>query len=153
METNKIIIFTDGGARGNPGPAAVGIIISGNGFDPFDKLRASKPTIRKYREYIGETTNNIAEYKAAIFALKKINQIFGKDKSRSLILEINVDSELLYKQVLGEYKVKDVDLQPLFIEIWNLKQDFKEVRFNLVPREKNKEADALVNDELDSHLL
>jgi len=86
-------------------------------------------------------------------ALKKVNQLFGKDKTKDLTLEINVDSELIYKQVAGEYKVKDVDLQPLFIEIWNLKQDFKEVNFNLVPREKNKEADRLVNEELDSRLL
>jgi len=137
METNKITIYTDGGARGNPGPAAIGAVVGS----------------KKYREYIGETTNNVAEYKAVIMALKKVNQLFGKDKTKDLILEINVDSELIYKQVAGEYKVKDVDLQPLFIEVWNLKQDFKEVNFNLVPREKNKEADRLVNEELDSRLL
>ncbi len=137
METNKITIYTDGGARGNPGPAAIGAVVGS----------------KKYREYIGETTNNVAEYKAVIMALKKVNQLFGKDKTKDLTLEINVDSELIYKQVAGEYKVKDVDLQPLFIEIWNLKQDFKEVNFNLVPREKNKEADRLVNEELDSRLL
>lgn len=134
---NKIVIFTDGGARSNPGPAAIGVLIEDKG----------------YKEYIGETTNNIAEYKAVIFALKKVIQLFGKDKARELILEINVDSELLFKQVGGEYKVRDADLQPLFIEIWNLKQDFRLVNFNLVPREKNKEADKLVNEELDSHLL
>ena len=137
MDQNKLIIFTDGGARGNPGPAAIGVLIDD----------------RKYKEYIGETTNNIAEYKAVIFALKKVIQIFGKDKAKESILEINVDSELLYKQVRGEYRIKDADLQPLFIEIWNLKQDFKSVSFNHVPREKNKEADKLVNEELDAHLL
>ncbi len=137
MVHNKLIIFTDGGARGNPGHAAIGALIGDRG----------------YKEYIGETTNNVAEYKAVIFALKKVTQIFGKDKAKEFILEINVDSELLYKQVGGEYKVKDVDLQLLFIEVWNLKQDFKSVKFNLVPREKNVEADKLVNEELDSHLL
>lgn len=137
MEINKVTIYTDGGARGNPGPAAIGVVIGG----------------KRYREYIGETTNNVAEYKAVIMALKKVIQLFGKDRAEELILEINVDSELLYKQTGGEYRVKDVDLQPLFIEIWNLKQDFKEVKFNLVPREKNKEADKLVNEELDSRLL
>lgn len=137
MVSQTVKIFTDGGARGNPGPAAIGVLID-------DK---------QYRDYIGETTNNIAEYKAVIFALKKVVQLFGKDKAKGLVLEINVDSELLYKQVGGEYKVKDVDLQPLFIEIWNLKQDFQEARFNLVPREKNKGADRLVNEELDSRLL
>ena len=137
MVHNKLIIFTDGGARGNPGHAAIGALIGDRG----------------YKEYIGETANNVAEYKAVIFALKKVTQIFGKDKAKEFILEINVDSELLYKQVGGEYKVKDVDLQLLFIEVWNLKQDFKSVKFNLVPREKNVEADKLVNEELDSHLL
>ena len=135
MDSNKIIIFTDGGARGNPGPAAIGILIGDKG----------------YREYIGETTNNVAEYKAVIFALRKVIQISGKDRAEESILEINVDSELLYKQMRGEYKVKDAGLQPLFLEIWNLKQDFKEVNFNLVPREKNTKADKLVNEELDSH--
>lgn len=137
MEANKIIIFTDGGARGNPGPAAIGAVVGG----------------KKYREYIGEATNNVAEYKAVIMALKKVNQLFSGDKTKDLILEINVDSELLCKQMTGEYRVKDVNLKNLFMEVWNLKQDFKEVKFNLVPREKNKEADKLVNEELDSHLL
>lgn len=137
MDPNKIIIYTDGGARGNPGPAAIGAVIG----------------TKKFREYIGETTNNVAEYKAVIMALKKVIQLFGKDRAQDLILEINVDSELLCKQMSGEYRVKDANLKNLFMEVWNLKQDFKEVKFNLVPREKNKEADKLVNEELDSHLL
>ena len=134
---NKLVIYTDGGARGNPGPAAIGAVVG-------DK---------HYHEYIGETTNNIAEYKAVIFALKKTGQLYGKDKCRQLILEINTDSELLFNQMKGDYKVKDPDLQTLFIEVWNLKQDFKEVKFRYVPREKNKEADKLVNKELDARLV
>jgi len=137
METNKIIIFTDGGARGNPGPAAIGAIIDG----------------KKYREYLGETTNNVAEYKAVIFAMKKAKALLGGEKARGADLEINTDSELLYNQVSGDYKIKEPTLQPLFVEIWNLKQDFKEVKFKLVPREKNREADKLVNQELDSRLI
>jgi ribonuclease HI len=137
VATNIITIFTDGGARGNPGPAAIGATVNEH----------------KYREYVGEATNNVAEYKAVIFALKKVSQLYGKEQCRQLILEINVDSELLYNQIRGEYKVKDQNLQMLFIEVWNLKQDFKEVKFNLVPREKNKAADKLVNEELDSRLV
>ncbi len=129
---NKIIIYTDGGARGNPGPAAIGIIIG-------DK---------KYSDYIGETTNNIAEYKAVIFALKKTKQLVGKEEAKKTELIINIDNELIYKQNRGEYKIEDEKLKPLFIDIWNLKQDFKKVEFNLIPREKNKEADKLVNEEL-----
>ncbi len=129
---NKIIIYTDGGARGNPGPAAIGVIIG-------DK---------KYSDYIGETTNNIAEYKAVIIALKKTKQLVGKEEAKKIELIINIDNELIYKQNRGEYKIEDEKLKPLFIDIWNLKQDFKKVEFNLIPREKNKEADKLVNEEL-----
>jgi len=141
MENNKIVIHTDGGARGNPGPAAIGAII-----DSADGRKT-------YRDYLGETTNNVAEYKAVIFAMKKAKALLGGEKAREADLEINTDSELLHNQVSGDYKIKEPTLQPLFVEIWNLKQDFKEVKFNLVPREKNRAADKLVNQELDSRLL
>ncbi|MBZ1348866.1 MAG: ribonuclease HI family protein [Candidatus Liptonbacteria bacterium] len=134
MEKNKIKIFCDGGSRGNPGPAGIGIIIG-------DK---------KYGEYIGEATNNIAEYKAVIFALKKTKQLLGRKKSAEADLEIRVDSELLFKQMNAEYKILDKKLQPLFIEVWNLKQDFKKVEFIQIKREDNAEADLLVNRTLNS---
>ncbi len=133
----KILIYTDGGSRGNPGPAAIGAVIG-------DK---------KYGECIGETTNNVAEYKAVIFALKKTKQLIGKDIAKKTELEIKVDSELLYKQNKGEYKIENDDLKIFFIDIWNLKQDFKKVEFILIPREKNKEADKLVNEALDANNL
>ena len=137
METSHLItIFTDGGARSNPGPAAIGAVIGDRG----------------YKAYIGEATNNFAEYQAVIFALKKAKQLLGKAKAKKTRVEIYGDSELLYKQARGEYKIMEPSLQPLFIEIWNLKQDFADVHFNLVPREKNKEADALVNEALDERL-
>jgi len=132
---NKILIYTDGGSRGNPGPAAIGAIIN-------DK---------KYGEYIGETTNNVAEYKVVIFALKKIKQLIGKNKTKNTEIEIRTDSELLYKQNKGEYKIENDDLKMLFIDIWNLKQDFKKVEFVLISRDKNKEADKLVNEILNTH--
>jgi len=135
---NKFIIHTDGGARGNPGPAALGVVIEG------DNLK------KEYGEYIGEATNNEAEYKAVIVSLKKLKQLVGKQRAKSEVeIEIYLDSELLFKQLNGKYKVKEKDLQQLFLEVWNLKQDFKRVDFVLVSREKNRRADKLVNQILD----
>ena len=125
----KLIIYTDGGARGNPGPAAIGVVIGD----------------RKYGEKIGDTTNNVAEYKAVVFALKKSKHLLGKKRAKETDLEINVDSELIYKQVNGQYKILEPELQEFFIQIWNLKQDFKSVEFRKIPREQNKAADRLVN--------
>lgn len=130
---NKLIVHTDGGARGNPGPAAIGIVI-GN---------------KKYGERIGETTNNVAEYKALVFAFKKAKQLLGKAKAKQTELEIRTDSELMYMQILGKYKILEPELQQFFLEIWNLKQDFKKVDFKKIPREENKEADRMVNEALD----
>ncbi len=137
----KLTIYTDGGARGNPGPAAIGVVIG----DPSNKLGAGK----EYAEAIGETTNNIAEYKAVIFALKKAKQLIGKEQSKETEIEIRSDSELIVNQLNGDYKIKEEDLKPLFIEIWNLKQNFKKVTFIHIPREKNKIADILLNKALD----
>jgi len=134
MEENKLIIYCDGGSRGNPGPSAIGVVIGE----------------RAYAEQLGELTNNAAEYQAVIFALKKAKQLLGKKKARATELEVKIDSELLYKQMNAEYKILDKDLQPLFVEIWNLKQDFKKVHFRHLRREQNKEADQLVNCALDS---
>ena len=133
FENSKLVISTDGGARGNPGPAAIGVVVGG----------------KKYGERIGETTNNVAEYKALVFALKKAKQLLGKTKAKQTELEIRTDSELMYKQILGQYKILEPELQQFFIEVWNLKQDFKKVEFKKVPREENREADKLVNQALD----
>jgi len=137
----KIIIYTDGGARGNPGPAAIGVVIS----DEKGNI------LKKYPQYLGRNfTNNEAEYQAVIFALKKVKLLFGKKKSGTSIVEIRSDSELLVKQMQGLYKILDSKIQVLFLTVWNLKIDFKEVKFGLIPREKNKEADRLVNEALDN---
>ena len=133
---NKITIYCDGGSRGNPGPAAIGVYI---------------PELKKeYSQYLGKTTNNDAEYQAIIFALKKIKQLIGKVKTKKTDIEIKADSELIVSQLNGEYKIKEKSLVPLFIEIWNLKQDFKKVSFKHIPREQNTRADFLVNKELNS---
>jgi ribonuclease HI len=136
MEKNHIVIYTDGGARGNPGPAAIGAVVDGRG----------------YGEAIGETTNNVAEYRAIIFALKKAKALLGSGKAENTTIEVRSDSELVVNQLNGIYKVKEGDLKLLFIDIWNAKQDFKSVAFTHIPREKNKEADALVNKALDTLL-
>ncbi len=134
----KIILFTDGGSRGNPGPAAIGVVIKS----------ISGETIKKYGEIIGNVTNNEAAYQAVIFAFKKAKQLFGKKKTVDLNVEIRSDSELLVNQNLGQYKILDSKIKDFFIEIWNLRQDFKKVDFKLVSREENKEADKLVNQAL-----
>ncbi len=130
---SKIVVYADGGARGNPGPAAIGVIVG-------DK---------EYAEYVGETTNNVAEYKAVIFALKKVKQLIGKKKAGDAMVEVRLDSELVVKQLNGEYKIKEPDLQPLFVEVWNLRLDLGKIEFIHIPREENRRADRLVNRVLD----
>jgi ribonuclease HI len=135
----KITIFTDGGARGNPGPAAVGAVIQKQG-----------QILKKYSQFIGEATNNQAEYEAVIFALKKIKLLFGKKKAKETEIEVRVDSELVAKQLNHQYKIKEEELQPLFLKVWNLVLDFGQVSFKYIPRQQNKEADRLVNQALDT---
>ncbi|MDP2918454.1 MAG: ribonuclease HI family protein [bacterium] len=128
----KIIIHTDGGARGNPGPAGIGVVI-----------RAPDKKIKKYSEYIGQATNNQAEYKALIFALKKAKALKPEK------IQCYLDSELIVKQLNGAYKIKNKDLKPLFDQIITLSANFSKISFSHIPREKNKEADKLVNEALD----
>lgn len=136
----KIVIYTDGGSRGNPGKAAIGVV--------FCNERGQE--IKKYGEFLGSNmTNNEAEYSAVIFAFKKFKTLFGKVIAENSEVEVMSDSELLVKQMSGEYKILDEKIQKLFIEIWNLKIDFKRIKFKAIPREKNKEADRLVNEALD----
>jgi ribonuclease HI len=132
----KIIIYTDGGARGNPGPAGIGVVIK----DERGNL------IKEYSKEIGEKTNNEAEYEAVIFALKKVKQLFGKDKVKKMNFEIRMDSELVARQLQGKYKIEKENLFPLFIKIWNLKIDFGFISFKEIPRSQNKQADRLVNE-------
>ncbi|HEY4525761.1 MAG TPA: ribonuclease HI family protein [Candidatus Paceibacterota bacterium] len=130
---SKITVHTDGGSRGNPGPAAIGVVIGG----------------KEYGEYLGVKTNNQAEYQAVVFAFKKMKQILGKKKTKETEVIFKLDSELVVKQINGQYKILEPDLQPLFLEIWNARLDFKKVEFSHVPREENKIADKIVNHILD----
>lgn len=140
----KIIIYADGGSRGNPGPAAIGVVF----------CNEKKQCFKRYAEYLGDNlTNNEAEYKAVIFGLQKFKALFGKKLAQNSEVELRSDSELLIKQLNGEYKVLEPGIQKLFISVWNLKTDFKKVKFSLIPRGKNKEADELVNQALDGSNL
>lgn len=145
---SKLIIYTDGGSRGNPGPAALGVVVykqrlgDGNGWE----------FVKQYNEYLGEKTNNEAEYQAVVFALKKVKQLFGKNKTKEIDIEFRSDSELVVKQLNGEYKLKDPKSKDFFLEIWNLKIGYKNVIFKSIPREENKEADRLVNEVLDMNM-
>ena len=138
----KIIIYTDGGSRGNPGPAAIGVIF----------YNEKGQIIRQCSDYLGDGfTSNEAEYQAVIFALKKFKALFSKELAKNSEIEIRSDSELLVKQLNSQYKILEPKIQQLFLEVWNLRFDFKRVKFKLISREKNKEADRLVNEALDGH--
>jgi ribonuclease HI len=132
---DKLILNTDGGARGNPGPAGIGAVFS----DTKGEI------IAEYREYIGETTNNVAEYRALVMGLEKAKDFDFKE------LECRLDSELVVKQVNGEYKVKGNHLKEYHNKIKNL-SFFQPITFMHVRREENKRADALVNQALDEQL-
>lgn len=137
--SNKILVNTDGGSRGNPGPAAIGVVFrDGAGH-----------IIKSYGEAIGTATNNQAEYQAVVFAMQKLKALLGTGRSRNTEISFYLDSELVVRQLTGKYKIETETLFPLFIKIWNLKMDFKEVSFQHVPREKNQDADRMVNEALD----
>lgn len=137
----KIIVYTDGGSRGNPGKAAIGVVF----------CNEKEQEIKKFGEYLGDgLTNNEAEYQAVIFGLKKFKALFGKELAKATEVEVRSDSELLVNQMNGKYKLENEKIQKFFIEIWNLKIDFKQVKLKAIPREKNKEADRLVNEALDA---
>ncbi len=129
----KINIFTDGGSRNNPGNAAVGVVI--NEF--------------KFKQYIGIKTNNEAEYEGVILALQKLKELFTKEELDNSDIVFHLDSELVCKQINRLFKVKDEKMQALFLKVYNLKMDLKNVEFKHIRRELNKVADALVNEALD----
>ena len=130
---SKAIIYTDGGARGNPGPAGIGAVL-------YDE---NKNIIEEVSEYIGETTNNQAEYKAVIAGFKKAVELGISE------IELYADSELVIKQLKREYKVKNKDLAPLFLQVYNLSLNFKKISYTHIRREMNKEADRLANVAMD----
>lgn len=138
----RFIIYTDGGARGNPGPAAAGAVIHDGAGTIIARVSA----------YLGDTkTNNEAEYQAVILALQKLKSTIGVKRIKEAAIEFRMDSELIVRQLNGRYKIREDRLKILFADVWNARLDCGEVSFSHIPREKNKEADRLVNKALNLH--
>ncbi len=133
----RAYVYTDGGARGNPGHSAIGIVI----------VNEDEEIIETYKEYIGKGTNNEAEYKALIKALQLA-------KKHSKKIHCYSDSELLIKQILGEYKIRKQHLQKLFEQVEKEEENYQEVTYSNVRRENEfiQKADSLVNQALDEKI-
>lgn len=134
MKTLKI--YTDGAARGNPGPSAAGWLIR----------EADGTILQEGKQYLGELTNNQAEYRALLLALVSAASLA---KDWIVALEIHMDSELVVRQLLGEYKVKNEGLKPLFQQAKLALGKFSQYTIQYIPREQNAEADQLANEAID----
>lgn len=134
MINNKYSVYTDGGSRGNPGNSAIGFVVLLNDTEIF-----------RYNKCIGIATNNIAEYTALIYALTYLTKTAIKADITCFL-----DSELVVKQLLGIYKVKDPKILKLFTIVKTLQAELKSITFVHVPRAQNKIADKLVNLALDT---
>jgi ribonuclease HI len=130
----KVIVHVDGGARGNPGPAAAACVIS----SPDGEILA------EHSELLGRATNNVAEYRALLLGLAKARELGAGE------IEVIGDSELIAKQVQGLYKVKHEAMKPLYLEAMKALRGFDSWSIRTVPRAQNKRADALVNEALDN---
>jgi ribonuclease HI len=136
----EVFLYTDGGARGNPGVAGAGAVL-------FD---AKGATLKEGCVYLGHTTNNVAEYQAVLLGFQMLRQYFGSSQCRELYLTVRLDSELVQKQITGQYRVKHPDLQPLHAAVVAARQElFPRATFEHVRREKNKHADRLANEAMD----
>jgi len=133
----KLCIFTDGGSRGNPGPAAVGAVL----------LDREGNKVAEISRYIGIATNNVAEYLAVLYSLQEAAYL-GADS-----VVINLDSQLVARQLKGEYRVKDQNILKFFDLVLNLFREFATVKIEEIPREKNTAADGLANKALDLKAL
>lgn len=148
-------IYCDGGARGNPGPAAIGFVVKSS----------EGKTLHQHAQRIGEATNNVAEYKAVIAALSWIGNRRKRTENKHTSYTFFLDSRLVINQLCGKFKVKDDKLKDLIIQARKLEKranlmlenntqlfssDRPAIRYVLVPREQNSEADALVNEALDT---
>ncbi|MGI6605286.1 MAG: ribonuclease HI family protein [bacterium] len=129
----KLVIHTDGGARGNPGPAGIGFTIQ----------TKDGTTLVEIGEYIGEATNNVAEYQALIRALQEAKRL------GATAVEVYADSELLVRQIKGEYRVRHQNLIPLYQEVIELTKELSDFSITYIPRTENVRADTLVNWALD----
>lgn len=141
MNTSQLHIFTDGGARGNPGPAAIGVVV----------IDDSGQTVKEIAKTIGYATNNVAEYLAVIEALSWLCQCYGKEsKSSRPLVTFYLDSNLVVNQLNGLFKVKEATLSERIVEIRSLEQQLDSViHYHYIPRRQNQRADELVNRALD----
>jgi ribonuclease HI len=130
----KVVVHVDGGARGNPGPAAAAAVVSTPDGDVLDEAH----------ELLGVVTNNVAEYRGLLLGLRRAREL-GADE-----VEVVNDSELVAKQINGQYKVKHPDMKPLYAEARTALEGFGRWRIRSVPRAQNAAADALVNQALDA---
>ncbi len=133
-----LTIYTDGGARGNPGPGACACVIE----DSAGKLRLLSG------KYLGITTNNAAEYQGVILAFEELVKI-KENLASDIKLEFRLDSSLVVNQLNGIYKVKDKNIRAQVLRIRQLEAVFPNLSYRYIPREQNKTADALVNETLD----
>jgi ribonuclease HI len=134
---SSVLLYTDGASRGNPGLAGAGAVAIQNGKLLFE-----------LSEFLGEGTNNYAEYMALILALEKLLDI---KEENNISLEIYADSKLLIEQLKGSWKVKHPNIKPLFARASNLLKGFADVKLKHLPREENRKADALANLAIDRH--
>jgi ribonuclease HI len=132
----KVVVHVDGGARGNPGPAAVGAVASSPDGEP----------LLERGRYIGEATNNVAEYQALLLGLELARELEARE------VEVINDSELVSRQIGGQYKVKHAGLKPLYLEALRALREFERWSVRSVRRESNVRADQLVNAALDEAL-
>ncbi len=132
---SKIIIYTDGGARNNPGPAGAGAVIT-----------QGKKVLGKISEYLGERTNNWAEYEAIILALQKCVELELVDEQ----IELRADSKLAVEQLSDRWKVKNANVREQFIRAKKLLEHFSNITLTHVPREENTIADTLANEAMDA---
>jgi len=130
----RVTVHVDGGSRGNPGPAAAGAIVTGEGGEVLDRVG----------ELIGEATNNVAEYRGLLLGIARARELGATE------VEIFNDSELIAHQVNGRYKVKHADMKPLHAEATAELSRFDDWSLTPVRREQNAEADAIVNETLDA---
>ena len=130
----KVVVNVDGGARGNPGPAAIGVVVAGSDGAVLDEVG----------EAIGVATNNVAEYRALLRGLERARELGATE------IEIVNDSELVAYQLTGRYRVKHPAMRPLYAEAMAALRGFDRWRIRTVPRELNARADALVNAALDA---
>ncbi|MCG0274739.1 MAG: ribonuclease HI family protein [Thermosediminibacteraceae bacterium] len=129
----KLRVFIDGASRGNPGDAGIGIVM----------LDEKGNVLKEVSDYIGQTTNNIAEYTALVTALKEALEMGCEE------IEVFSDSELMVKQINGEYQIKNEGIKRLYNQVTQLVQEFKKFSINHIKREQNKRADELANEGID----